>query len=205
MNELKLKNQELLSQIVEITELKKENEALRTALELGLEKDFQLELAQVIGKDPSRDSISINKGLQDGVSKDMAVITSQKVLLGRIGEVYQGFSEVILISNKESSFDAKIVKQEIYPVRNNISNGVYGIIRGKGSLEVSFELIPKEEEISPGELVVTASLGGVFPQGLLIGEIEEIKKSDIEPFQRATIKTSFNLKNLDNLFIITNF
>ncbi len=192
--EFKLRTEGLISENSSLKELKKENETLREALELDLRKDFKLVLAQVIGKDVSQDSILINKGTKEGILKGLPVITSQKILLGRIGQVYEDFSEIILISNKESSFDAKISDKEIY-----------GVVKGKGNLELYLDLIPKNEEISQGELVVTAALGGVFPQGLLAGVIKGIKKSDVEPFQTAEIKPSFEIKELDNLFIITNF
>jgi rod shape-determining protein MreC len=191
---LQLKNQELLSQIITLKELKKENEFLRKALNIGLEKDFQLKLAQVISKDSSKDSILINKGLKDGISQGFPVITSEKALVGRIGEVYQNFSEVILISNKESSFDAKISEKEIF-----------GVIKGKGNSEFYFDLIPKDKEISQGDIVITTTLGGVFPPGIMVGRVKEVKKSDVDPFQTAQINASFNIKNLDNLFVITNF
>ncbi len=188
-----LKNQELLSQIVALKELKKENETLRNALNIGLEKDFQLKLSQVISKDISQDSILIDKGTKDGILKGFPVVTYQKTLLGRIGEVYENFSEVILISNKESSFDAEVQDRE-----------AEGLVKGKGNLELYLDFIPKDKEIFEGDFVVTTALGGIFPTGLLVGSIKEIKKSDIQPFQTAEIKPSFEIKELDKLFIITN-
>jgi len=194
-NELsRLKIQELLAKNAFLEEFKKENEFLREALNIGLEKDFQLVFSEVISKDISQDSILINKGLKDGISRGFPVVTCQKTLLGRVGEVYQDFSEVILISNADTSFDAKVSEKEIY-----------GVIKGKGNLKLYFDLIPKDKEIFEGDLIITTILGGVFPEGLLIGLIKEIKKLDIEPWQTAEIELSFNIKDLDNLFIITNF
>jgi len=187
------KNKELQGQIVSLKELEKENKTLRDALNIGLQKDFQLEFAQVVSKDISQDSILINKGLKDGISKGLPVLTSEKIILGRIGEVYDNFSEVILISNKESSFDAKIQDK-------NIS----GLVRGEGSSDLFIDLIPKNEEISKGDFVVTTALGGIFPKGLLVGEITEVKKTDIQPFQTAEIKPSFEIGELENVFIILN-
>lgn len=191
---LYLENQELINQIASLQELKEENQILREILDIGLAEDFKLLFCQIISKDISKDSILVNKGAKNNVFSGLPVVTSQKVLLGRIGEVYKNFSEVILITNKESSFDAKVSEKE-----------TYGVVKGKGNLKLFLELIPKEEEIFQGEFVITAALGGIFPSGLLVGEIGEVKKSDIEPFQQAEIKPSFNLKNLDKLFIITEF
>jgi rod shape-determining protein MreC len=197
LDNLHLKNQELLSQIVTMIELKKENEVLREALGLGLEKEFQLMLAQIISKDISQDSILINKGKKDGVLEGWPVITGQKekVLLGKIGQVYDRFSEVILISNKKSSFDAKISDTEIY-----------GIVKGEGNFKLYLDLIPKDKAIFEGkDVIITSALGGVYPQGLLVGEIKTISKSDTDPFQRAEITPFFNIKDLDYLFIITEW
>lgn len=194
LDNLHFRNQELLSQIIALKELKEENETLREALGLGLEKEFELMVVRVISKDISQDAILVDKGGKDGVLSGWPVITGQKVLLGKIGQVYDRFSEVILISNKESSFGAKIPEKEIY-----------GIVRGKGSFNLYFDLIPREKEISEAELVITSVLGGVYPQGLLVGEIKTIRKSALEPFQTAEITPFFNIKNLDYLFIITEF
>ncbi|MBM3257987.1 MAG: rod shape-determining protein MreC [Candidatus Nealsonbacteria bacterium] len=192
--EINLKNQELLVQLAALQELKKENEFLRESLDIGLEKEFQLELVQIVSKDVSQDSILINKGAEDKISEGLPVITSQKLILGRIGKVYQNFSEVILVSNKKSSFNAEIREKEIY-----------GVVKGKGNFEISFDLVPKDKEIAEGDLVVTSALGGVFPQGFLVGTAKDVKKTDVEQFQTAKIDSGFNLGNLDYLFIIVNF
>jgi len=105
--DLKLKVQLLLTENASLRELKKENETLKTALNLGLEKEFKLTLVQIIGKDISQDSLIINKGLKHGIAKNMPVITEQKNLVGRISEVYDDFSKVMLISSKDSSLTRK--------------------------------------------------------------------------------------------------
>lgn len=194
LSEANLKNQELLGQIIVLEEFKKENDLLRKAMDLGLEKEFDLAFCQVISKDVSGDSILINKGKAESFSEGMPVITEQKILLGRIGKVYQNFSEVILVSNKKSSFDAQVREKEIY-----------GVIKGKGGFESSFDLVAKDKELSQGDLIITSVLGGVFPKGLLVGEVQQVNKSDVEQFQSAEIRPGFDLKNLDYLFVITNF
>lgn len=192
--ELKLKIQELLSKNSSLKELKKENEILREALGIGLQEEFQLTFAEVTSKDVSQDSILINRGLKDRISEGMPVITQQKALVGKISEVYENFSRIILISNKESSFDAKVADSDI-PV----------LIKGKGSLKILLDFVPQDKNIEEGNLIITTSLGGIYPKGLLIGLITEVKKGDIKPFQQAEVSPFFNISNLENLFIITNF
>jgi len=191
---LRLDNQELIQEIINLRKMEKENEALREALKIGLEKDFKIEMTYLTQKDVSQDVILIDKGEADGIAEGMSVITPQKVLLGRIGEVYKNFSEVMLITNEKSSFDAKIVGKEIY-----------GAAKGKGGLGLALEFLPKDKEVSLGDFVQTSALGGVYPEGLSVGEVKEVKKSDVEPFQTAEVSPFFNIKKLDILFVIKSF
>jgi len=192
--ELKLKIQELTAENVALSNLKEENESLRGALDLGLKKEFELSFAEIISKDVSQDFILIDKGSKDGIEKGMPVITWQKALVGRVYEVYNGFSKVILISSKESSFDAQISGQDIS-----------GVVKGKGNLSLYLDFVPKEEEVKKDDIVVTTSLGELFPSGILVGKISDIKKSDLEPFQEDNISPAFDLKETRDVFVITNY
>jgi len=194
---LKLKNQELEEKIVHFLELKKENTVLREVLDIGLEKDFKLTLAEVIGKDLSKDSILINKGSDEEILEGMPVISSKKVLLGKINKVYKNFSNLALISNKDSNFGVEII--------NSSEEEIYGVAKGKGNFRLSLDFISYEKDIKIDDLVVTTSLGGVFPKNLLVGKIESIKKSDVQPSQIVQISPFFDISDLEFLFVITNF
>lgn len=192
--ELKLKIQDLLAENSSLKELKKENEILREALNIGLEKEFKLSLVQIIGKDISQDFILINKGFENGISQNLPVITQQKILLGKIDEVYKNYSRVMLLTNKESSFDGKVAEKEIL-----------GQVLGKGNLRILFDLIPPEKEVLEGDLVETSALGGIFPKGILIGKIGKIQKSDIQALYQAEIYPLFDLGKLETAFVILEF
>jgi len=156
-------------------------------------------LVQIIGKDVSRDFILIDQGSEDGISKEMPVITEEKVLVGKISEVYDNFSKVMLISNKEISFDAETLSQK------EPGSFCSGIIKGQGNFKVLFDLIPKEAAVFQGDVVLTSALGGIFPKGFLVGEIKEVKKNDLEPFQQAEIEPFFNLSRAEILFVVLEF
>jgi len=193
-NNLSLKNQELLSEIAALKELKSENEKLRSALGVELQKDFELSFCQIIGKDVYRDTILINKGRKDGVSENMPVVTEQKVVAGRVSEVLDNFSKIMLLGNKDSFFDAKIQEKNIE-----------GIVRGEGGSKIIFDLVPRDQDVIQGDGVVTSSLGGIFPPGLLIGEVVQAKKSDTEPIQNIEIRPYFDLGRTEDLFLITGY
>jgi len=193
-NDLSLKNQELLSEIAALKELKSENETLRSALDVELQKDFKLSFCQIVGKDVYRDSILINKGRKDGVSENMPVVTGQRVVAGRVSEVLDNFSRVMLLGNKDSFFDAKIQEKNIE-----------GMVRGEGGSKVIFDLVPRDQDVNQGDPVVTSILGGIFPPGLLIGEVAQVKKSDTEPIQNIEIRPYFDLGRAEGLFLIIGY
>lgn len=189
-----LQKQELMSINAQLRKMEEENRALREALGAGMRGDFQLMLSQIVSKDISQDSFRIDKGAKDGLIKDMPVVTSQKVLLGKINKVSQNYSEMILISHPESTFDVKIQDKE-----------AQGVIKGGGDSQIALELITREQELQVGDAIVTTALGGLSPPGLLIGQIESLSHYDIDPFQGAAISPAFNINQLSFIFVITGF
>jgi rod shape-determining protein MreC len=188
---LRTKNQALMAENISLKELVEENETLRVALNVGLQKEFKLALAEIIGKDIGQDTILINAGSKDGILGNMPVITQEKVLVGRISEAYDNFSKVTLISNKDSSFDAKVADKDISAV-----------VKGEGNLKLFLDLIPQEKEIKEGDLIVSTAFGGIYPKGLLVGLVGEVKKSDVSAFQQAEIVPFFDLGETNRVFII---
>ena len=184
-------NKELIGQKIELEKLKEENDILRTALDLSLEKSFDLEMARVIGRDISGSVIIINKGAEDGLRFNLPLITEGKALIGKIVEVYENISKVQLLSSRESLLNIEVFDKDIY-----------GLLRGKNSSDYFLDLIPEESEIVSGDLIITSSFGGDFPKGLLVGTIDEIKDSETVSFKEATVKPSFDIQDLSYVFII---
>lgn len=192
--ELKTHYEEIIAENLQLKELRKENDALREALGLELEKEFDLITADVLGKDIGEDDLVINKGADDMVEPGFPVITSKKAVLGRVAKVYKNFSKVALITNKESSFDARIV-----------DDGIDGLAKGQGDLRLVLDFVSKDKEIKPGSVVTTSSLGGIFPKGLLAGTIGAIDKNDVETFQKAEVIPAFEINKLDSVFIVMEY
>jgi len=183
---LKLRVQELLYDHNYMNVLEDENKMLREALNLGFREQIKLELAKIIGKDINRGGILLNKGSENGISNGSLVVNSQKVLVGTIAEVYKTNSKVLLISDKQSSFEVQI------PSANSS-----GLAKGLGGSGALLDLIPKDAQIKTGDLVVSGDF--------LIGLIGEIKKEDASPFQQAEISPFFDISGLNKVFIILDF
>lgn len=195
VNQLESENYSLLAKLVILSNLQKENESLRQVLELGLNKEFKLSWANIIGKDISQDFVLLDKGSENNLFKDMPVITEENVLVGIISEVYNNFSKVKLISNKDSTFNVLVQKEE----------DVSGMIKGKGNSEILLDLVTNEKYISSGDIVVTSYLGGIVPANLLIGRITTVYRKDVQSFQKADVEPFFNISKTKVLFIILEF
>ena len=185
--EIKAENFKLTFEVHALKEMAKENENLRQALSLSSEQGFQMEMAQIISSEPG--SFLINKGQENNVLNGMPVITKEGVLVGKIKESLDNFAYVDIISNL--SFDVKI-------------NDTLGAVVGKDQ-NLKFQWVPNEAEIKIKDKVITVAVGGNFPAGLLVGEIESVKKNDAEAFQEGTVLPYFQDLSLDVVFIITNF
>lgn len=196
---LKTENQKLLAEIISLQAHERKNQALTEILALNQQKDFNIVQADVVGLESSQDIILIDEGLDSKILENMPVINQQKALFGKIYRVYKNFSEVMLISNKNFVLDVKIKQDDA------TKPAILGIVKGRGGLDVYLDLVPLESAIKEGDILLTSALDGVFPKDLLVGKITRKNKNDQKPFQQAEVEPFFNIKNTENLFVITNY
>jgi len=181
----------LESQLAQLNDLKKENQSLHEVLNLGLDKQYDLKMAQVIGRDVASDTLLVDKGLSDSVQTGFPVIDANKAAVGRVVAVYKNFSRVALLTGKDSSFDVRVGDA-----------GVDGLARGQGNFNLILDLVPKDAVIGGGMLVVTSSLGGIYPKDLVVGSIVNVQKNDAQMFQKADITPAFKIESSDSVFVV---
>ena len=196
---LKRENQQLLSQILSLQETMQANEAMQSAVQNTRQDNFSLVLASVIGVDSAADFILIDSGFDDGIAQNMPVISSTKVLFGKVYKVYKNFSQVMLVSNKSSVVDASIQQSDATTIP------ISGAIKGTGNFSLYLDLVHPNAQINEGDTLITSGLEGVFPKNLLIGKITSKQKDDLKPFQTANVQPFFDIQNGENVFIITNY
>ncbi len=191
--QLTKENKKLLSQLVQLKEAARENEFLRRQIGLVSEESPQLILADVIGQNLSNfeKCLLINRGAQDGLKEKAIVITAGNFLIGQVIELGNSFAKIQLITDPNSRVNALI--QE---------SGVTGLVKSGQGLNLTVDLIPQGEIIEEGQTVVTSGLAGVFPSGLLIGQINQVVLIDVRVFQEAKIKPAVDFKKLDKVFVI---
>lgn len=201
-NDLKTENQKLLSQIASLQSVALGNKAQSDVSLACQNSGFKLLMAGVIGLD-DQDILSINKGSANGITEGMPVISQQNVLFGKVYKVYKNFSQVMLVSNKNSITNVKI--QQIDSAPGTALVEIDGAVKGSGGLSAYLDLVPINSEIKANDVLITSAIEKSFPKDLLVGKIIKTQKNDQKPFQQAQISLFLDVKTSDNLFVITNY
>jgi len=196
---LKQENQSLLAEVSALKDIACQNDAERNASVSCGQDNFNLVSANVMGFQALSDVILIDKGSDSGISKDMPVINQQKVLFGKVAKVFKNYSEVLLISNKDSVINIKVQQND------NSENIINGAVKGRGALGIYLDMVPIGEKLDNGDVLMTSALEGIFPKDLLVGKITKVKTDDQKPFLQAELEPFFNIKNTETLFVITNY
>ncbi|MCZ7591522.1 MAG: rod shape-determining protein MreC [Kiritimatiellae bacterium] len=187
----------LQSEVRDLKSLERENERLRGVLGFSSRASRDLIPAEVIAR--SRDgwwqTLRLNKGSDDGVEADQAVI-SVEGLVGRVASVSQKTADVLLLSDPTCNVAAQMLR-----------SGAYGIVSGRGpqwdgSVICRMEFINKNIPVRPGDEVITSGLGGIFPRGLLIGYVDRITTDRSGLYQYADIISKADLGTLQYVFAV---
>lgn len=187
--------------IYEVQELEKENDELRKAVDkVDSLRDFDAIQANVIARSPERwmEQIRIDKGTSDGVEVNMAVIIAD----GMIGKVQSA-------SNSTATVQLLTGFDEFNRISGTISredkDDVFGLIEeyDAESKSLLFRIIDEsDKDIEPGERVFSSGKGGVFPAGLLIGEVEEVIPDKYGLTNTALVKPAADMYDIDNVIVV---
>lgn len=194
--ELQAENARLLLENVRLREIQHEVALLRDLLNFQqTNPSFEVQGAHVIGRDPSnvQSYVILDVGREEGIAYNMPVVTDRG-LVGRIYEVGQGWSRVLLITDASSFVNALTQ-----------SSRAGGLIQGKEDGTLVMLNIPQGETVSVGDTVFTSGLGGNFPRQVLIGQITEVERKDFELYQEAAVQPTVDFQHLEAVLVITDF
>ncbi len=194
----KLKEQlrELAIQNSRMEEYRLENQRLQKMVDFKSSNDAKWEMlaGKVISRDPGNwfKNITIDKGLKDGVQKDMAVINHQG-LVGKVTAVSNNTAEVMLLIDSNSVVGAMVQESRVL--------GVVEAITGMEYLLQMFHLSPNAP-ISAGDVIISSGLGGIFPKGLKIGYVAEVYMGPSRLTQFASIVPYVDFGRLEEILVI---
>lgn len=181
----------------EVKKLADENEKLRelTGKEKSL-SDYTEVQATVVSRNPDKwyDLVGIDKGAQQGIKKDMAVITP-KGLVGRVKSVSQFTSSVELLSSMSRTNRVSAIVQG--------QEKIFGLIEGydKEKQLLLFTKIGSDAEVAKDQLVVTSGLGDIFPKGLVIGKIVDVQPDPYGLTKTAYVKPAADLNDVEHMIV----
>ena len=196
---LKMRLEDFAVLQAEVSTLKAENASLRDLAQVEESlRDFDPIQATVIARNPDQweEKIILNKGTAHGVEKNMAVMTARG-LIGKIVIATPYTSEVeLLYTNNENYRVSALVVGE-----NN--EEIHGLVEGydEERNELLLKRIDSKIKVDVGGKVVSSGLGGIFPKGVLIGEITEVTTDDFGLTKMAYVKPAADFSMLENVVI----
>ena len=200
-------NQRLKSQISSLEELEAQNEILQSENEeLSALLDLQPSLvgknviaSSVISRSPDTwlDSITIDVGTNSGIEESMSVMT-ESGLVGHVTEVSATSSKVQLLITENNQMKNVAVSIQ---TDDGIVSGILSDYDEK-TQELILKQVPNDAKVSEGNTVTTSGLGGVSPEGLIIGEVTSASSDNFGLSQSVRVKPAADFKDIRSVLVI---
>lgn len=197
--ELRAENESLKNDILDYQEIKEQNDFYKQFLGLKQQNsDFVMEPATLIARDSTDPymGFTIDKGILNGVSVHDPVITSAG-LVGYISETAPSYSKVTTVLNGDINI-AGVDK------RTSDAGVVSGTLTFAKNGLCRFYNLPRTCSVAVGDYIVTSG-GGVFPSGLIVGTVTDVKAEEINTSVYATLKPAMDISDIRDVMVLTYF
>jgi rod shape-determining protein MreC len=148
--------------------------------------------AEVVGLDvaPWFRSVLVDRGAQHGVEPGYPVITHEGVV-GVVTATSDHAAKTMLLLDRQSSVDALVQRSR-----------ARGAVRGVGRDHLEFEFVVRGADVVVGDEVVTSGLGGIYPKGLRLGRVGELRDAGGRLTRIAVIDPAVDLGQLEQVFVM---
>ncbi|HOO44953.1 MAG TPA: rod shape-determining protein MreC [Deltaproteobacteria bacterium] len=174
-----------------LDELRSENTRLRTMLDFrGKHKEFTLYPASLLTQDITLvfKTAVVDKGSRSNFFINMPIINPDGVV-GKVIGVSLNTSQVLLITDPNSAIPALIE-----------STRIKGIVKGTGAESISLQYVRSSEDIHIGDKVITSGLLGIFPKGLAIGYVKDVRKDEHKIFADILVEPCVDMQRIEGIF-----
>ena len=137
-------------------------------------------------------TITVDKGTDAGIHQGMAVITPRGVV-GKVVSVEDNTAKVMLLTDHKSGLD--IITQR---------TRVRGIVSGSVDGEPVVKYMGRNEDVRPGDRLITSGLDGTFPKGLLVGTIVDIADDGPGLFRRVRVSLAVDPLVMEEVLFISD-
>ena len=204
---LQLQNEKLRNTVAALEEARLENARLQSLVNFAQATKLRALGAHVIGRPTQYDRvITLDRGTADGVHEGMPVVgtlgsvpskateaSAAGGLVGQTVDVTAHSAKVRLISDQSSGVSAMIQ-----------SNRAQGIVHGSIDGGLSLDFISHETTVHASDVVITSGMGGIYPKGLLIGEVTKVVNQASSLYQNITLSPSANLDGSEEVLILVS-
>ncbi|MGH8658298.1 MAG: rod shape-determining protein MreC [Gammaproteobacteria bacterium] len=183
----------LRTQSQKFAALRAENIRLRELLESSLEKGERVLLADLLAVElePSAHQVVLNKGSKQGVYMGQPVVDAHGIL-GQVIHVGPFSSTGLLITDVSHAL----------PVQVN-RNGVRAIAAGTGITDqLLLSYVPVKADIRKGDLLVSSSLGGRFPEGYPVGDVTKVVTNPSDSFAKVVVTPSARVAQAREVLLV---
>lgn len=175
-------------------ELENTNQRLREYLNFKEKIDRPSLAAEIIGQDssPWHNSLSINRGADDGLAKGDAVVVPEGAV-GQVVEVSSNYSRIMLVVDRNSAVDALVQRSR-----------ARGIIKGGAEGRCRLEYALRKQDIQEGDVIITSGLDGVYPKGLSIGTVSRVMVKGPGVFQDIEVQPDVDFSKIEEVIVFLN-
>ena len=191
----------------QLQEAARENDGLRKQAGFPARMPWKLKPARVIARDPANwwRTVFIDVGSKDGVRVDMPVITPDG-LAGRVSTVGATRSQVVLLGDQNCRVAARVKETAengvVIPYAADPAIVTLTYLSRGTPVKAGQSIVTSGLELKPGNKVDTSGLGGVFPAGIRVGEILDVRNVGFGLYQEARVKLAVNLNSLDHVWVV---
>jgi len=138
---------------------------------------------------PEFRTITIDKGTDDGLRTDMAVIAPAGVV-GRVVMPSGRAAKVQLLVDRNAAAGALVERSR-----------AQGVVKGVGEMRLELEFVSEAADVAVGDLVVTSGIEGIFPKGFTIGRVDTVEKSG-PAYKRITVMPAVDFSALEEVLVV---
>jgi rod shape-determining protein MreC len=181
------------TQRARLAELETENQHLGNLLELKQALALKSAAANVIGADASglARTVVVEGGADQGFAAGMAVLSTEGVV-GKLIAAGPTSSRVLLINDHNSALDA-------FDQRSRVR----GIVAGVVDDGLGMKYVDRSEDVKNGDTIVTSGLDGIFPRGLLVGQVTAVVRKGPGLFLTVNVAPAANFRRLEQVLVVT--
>jgi rod shape-determining protein MreC len=185
-------NTELKDRLATLEEANLENQRIQALVQFSKAANLASVGARVIGRptDSWEGTILVDRGTRDGVKVGAPVIASGG-LVGQVVDVSAIDAKVRLVTDISSGV-AVIVQR----------TRAAGVVRGSVSGALTLDFVDKSQPPIKGDVIITSGLGGVYPKGLVVGDVTAVSNTPSDLFPQVTVVSRVPIDKIEEVLVL---